>query len=775
MKIVLDTSKLFRFKFRENQNTKLGRFYSKLINFIYPNCDMIVTVGLTLIAFFVMFGFTVLDVYNTDFVLVGGDFTVSYLGSVFYRLDEWRWPIFTHMNLAYPYGISVHGTDGSPLLSLIFKVFHKFFGLSAETQFVGIWMLISYTLQAVFSVLIFRKAFKNKFLVIIGALFFVTAPIMLMRVFVHINLMCQFILLWAIYLWLNDKLTKNEWLAMGIILSLATLTCPYFLPMVGGFFFILILKKYWFDKEVRLGTILWGITCLACVFLFWFYLLGMVEKEQVLTSGGWRLFGLNLAALFNPIWSQSRVFSAITPRLKDDFDADNYFGFGLLILLIMFFPHIKHLFKMENLKKNALIALLLAGFFIYSLSSQVKYGTLVLVDYNPGPIIDWIGSVFRYSGRFFWPIWYLLAFFLIKTAGKTFPQFAYLLLPFLLVVQIWDLYPNYKGKSDYIRHPYTITHPFKSEEWDRLDKQYKNVFIFAHNDNYRDMWRWAIRHNKNVNYGFLNRPSSKTEKLVNQVRENILAGFVPFKEYFYLIDSDLSKRIDEAAKLNPSVEIIKSKIKNIDGFQILEYDEALAQEQENFKKVEIPVTHKYWTDTLVQTSPYRLYRNVDNKFTDYATILDFDDVALNLRWDKYGEEYFQKESDGRYHQVDHRVEPQKKKDKEPAAKEENNSQKADNNPQNADKGNNAQNANKADNAQNADKGNNPQNADKANNAAADNAQNADKGNNAQNADKANNAAVADNASNENNAKVVHEENNQNDKANKRKNRRRIHK
>ena len=53
----------------------------------------------------------------------GGDFTVSYLGSVFYRMDDWHWPIFTHTNLAYPYGISVHGTDGSPLMSLIFKVF----------------------------------------------------------------------------------------------------------------------------------------------------------------------------------------------------------------------------------------------------------------------------------------------------------------------------------------------------------------------------------------------------------------------------------------------------------------------------------------------------------------------------------------------------------------------------------------------------------------------------------------------------------------------------
>ena len=65
-----------------------------------------------------------------------------------------------------------------------------------------------------------------------------------------------------------------------------------------------------------------------------------------------------------------------------------------------------------------------------------------------------------------------------------------------------------------------------SEEWDRLDKEYDNIFIFAHNENYRNMWRWAIKHKKNVNYGFLNRPSKKTMKLVEETKEQILSGYI---------------------------------------------------------------------------------------------------------------------------------------------------------------------------------------------------------------------------------------------------------
>ena len=100
--------------------------------FIRCNADILITVGITICAYLYLFGLLSLNIYNLDFVTKGGDFTVSYLGSVFYRMDEWRWPIFTHANLAYPYGISVHGTDGSPLLSLIFKFFHKAFGKSLQ-------------------------------------------------------------------------------------------------------------------------------------------------------------------------------------------------------------------------------------------------------------------------------------------------------------------------------------------------------------------------------------------------------------------------------------------------------------------------------------------------------------------------------------------------------------------------------------------------------------------------------------------------------------------
>lgn len=617
--------------------------------FIRCNMDILVTVGITICAYLYLFGLLSLNIYNIDFVTKGGDFTVSYLGSVFYRMDEWRWPIFTHTNLAYPYGISVHGTDGSPLLSLIFKFFHKAFGMSPEVQFVGVWMFFCYILQAIASVLIFRHAFKNKFYIVVASLFFVSAPIMMTRVFVHINLMCHFIVLFTLLLYLNNRLTKKEWIWMGVLFSFAILTCPYFLPIISGFFFILMYQKFWIEKTLSIKNLVKGLLFLAGVFGFWFYLLGMVSTEQNLASGGWRTLGLNLTALFNPIWSQSQIFNTLTPDA--DFDADNYFGFGLLILLLVSFPSVKRLFSSENLKRNYPLALLLLGLTLFALSSQIKLGTAVVLDYKPGPLIDWLGNVFRYSGRFFWPVWYLLAFFVIKRFVMRFPKGAFVFLPLLLIVQVWDLYPTYKSKSDFLYISPKEPLPMVSPEWDRLNKEYENIFIFAHNENYRNMWRWAIKNKKNVNYGFLNRPSKKTMKLVEDTKEQILSGYVADKTYFYLIDDPFMKTIEEASEHNPDVAILKGLIKNIDGFNILEYSEDLMKEREAFAEVKIPVKHRYWEDTVVQISKYRAYRDVDGKFTDYASIVKFDDKELILKWDKYGIEEFEKNaSDGKYHQ-----------------------------------------------------------------------------------------------------------------------------
>lgn len=625
---------------------------TNLIDYSKKNWDMLATLLITLVAFFVVFSFRTLDINDVDWAVRGGDFSVTYFGSVFYRLDEWRWPIFTHMNLGYPFGISVHGTDGSPLMSLIFKVFHKFFGMRADANFVGIWILISYILQAVASVLIFRHAFKNKFLIVVASLFFVSAPIMLMRVFVHINLMPHFILLFSMLIWLNDKLGKKQWIYMGIIYSLAMVICPYFLPMCTVFFFLLWYKKVCQEKTISWKSLGLGIAFLSAVLVFWYYMLGMFGTTSLkdLSGGGWQTGALNVTALFNPIWSKSQFFNNLTPKAM--FDNDNYFGLGLLILLILCIYEVLALFKKKNLKKHWMMALVLAALVLFAMSNRIKMGDTLILSYNPGPFVEWLGGTFRYSARFFWVVWYLLAYFIIKTGYKKFGKKMYWILPLLLIVQIWDLYPSYKMKSDFIWNARPVPLDTVSPEWDRLAKQYDKVFIFAHNRNYRGIWRWAIKHNKKVNYGFLNsRWTAKPVELVNERKDEILSGYVSDPSYFYVIDDELMKRIDEMAKNNPNVAKLKTHIQHIDKYDILEYSEELTPPLVSFAPKKIPVIHQYWQDTLVMPTQYRIYRELASGYKDLGSVGRFDDEMLIINWDRYPPEEFKKGKDGKYYQM----------------------------------------------------------------------------------------------------------------------------
>lgn len=619
------------------------------------NCDFVLTIGMTLVVFYLMFGFDILMWNNTNFVNRGGDFSVSYMGSVFYRLDEWRWPVFTHMNLAYPFGISVHGTDGSPLLAFIFKILHKVFGVSPQAQFVGIWMLVSYVMQAYVSVLIFRHAFKNKWLITIGALFFVSSPIMLHRVFVHINLMPHFILLFAILMWMNNRLGRKEWIYMAVLFSLAFLTCPYFLPMQAVFFGMLIYRQWIEEKKLRFLSVVKGILFLAAVSLFWFYMLGMLSTGQQLSSGGWRLYGMNLATFICPTWGVPRIFRCQIPQDQfGNFDYDNYFGFGVFILFVLFFFHVKDLFRRENLRQHWLLSLALAGLFLFALSPQIRYMNATLVEYDPGQWINWIGDIFRYSGRFFWPIWYLLVFFLLKTAGKSFGKNAWFILPLFLFIQVWDLYPLFIDKVNFFKTSNSseglVT--LQSPRWEELAQKYDNVFVFDF-IGYEMAWKWAMQYNKNVNYGFLNRPTPKAKEMVDAVRQQILSGYISpqYKDYFFVLNPKVMTQIEELARLNPDMQKIKYAIEQIDGVYILEYNPDFAEITQSFAQATIPVAHQYWSDHLSQVSPYRIYRLMPDGKKDYATILEFNNDVLNLQWDEWGKELFRRQNDGWYHLV----------------------------------------------------------------------------------------------------------------------------
>ena len=87
-------------------------------------------------------------------------------------------------------------------------------------------------------------------------------------------------------------------------------------------------------------------------------------------------------------------------------------------------------------------------------------------------------------------------------------------------------------------------------------------------------------------------------------------------------------RINDVAKVNPDVAKLKSQIRRVSTYDILEYDATLQPVMMSFSEQKIKVNHRYWQADLIMTSKHRLYRVLEKGDKDYATITRHDDILV---------------------------------------------------------------------------------------------------------------------------------------------------
>jgi len=124
------------------------------------------------IAFVCIYGVEVLDTGNTLWLENAGDLTQHYTGWTFFRDSEWSIQIGLFNSLSYPNYASIVFTDSIPIFAVFFKIIS---GILPETfQYMGIFGIMCYILQGVFSFTLLRKFIKNKFYSIIRKYIFYT-------------------------------------------------------------------------------------------------------------------------------------------------------------------------------------------------------------------------------------------------------------------------------------------------------------------------------------------------------------------------------------------------------------------------------------------------------------------------------------------------------------------------------------------------------------------------------------------------------------------------
>ncbi len=518
-----------------------------------------------------IFGYEIILPCNYDW-LMKDDLGTHFLGWNFFKNESWHFPL----GLIEKYGtesISVGYTDSIPLLALLFKPFS---GLLPENfQYFGLWIFSCFVLQGVFASLLLRTQTENGLLQVFGAFFFVISPILIIRTG-HPALCAHWIILSALWFYFREnRMTKPasvyfmRWL---LLIGVSALVHPYLTAMITPVALAFYAREYIINKVIRFNTLISHFAGLGiCILLLW-WAVGYFGFDNFSHYGakGFGDWSMNLLSPVNPNvgidkWPEnwSLIFNGWELYSPTQCDGFNYLGTGILILGGF---AIITLYRRRTFSTLLpMIPLLCVCFLMvtFALSNKIAIGDTIAFQYSlPKPLIIF-ASIFHSSGRFFWPVNYLITYCILGGIINGYPVKAALgLMIVCLVLQMIDSTSAYY-RAHSLLNEITWENQLNDEFWGSIEK-YKHIVLVPP---IRSKWPYlsfaflASKHNLSINTSYVARfnPDKIGEyrsNLFNNVKNELFK-----KDSLYVFNKESMESL-----LSPKV---RHQLKIIDGYYVL--------------------------------------------------------------------------------------------------------------------------------------------------------------------------------------------------------------
>lgn len=455
------------------------------------------------------------------------DSLTSWLGWVFFRHTPLlQWPIGANWNYGMELGSAIVFSDSIPLLAIVFKMIS--FGLPATFQYFGLWIWLCFVLQIFWAQQLLGLYLTQGWLIRIASLLFAIAPVFIWRLHGHYALMGQWLILAALYLYLSK--TPKSWL-WALLLSLSALTQAYLLMMVLLIWGAYLIQVRISGHKSMMSQLLESIALLS-ITLTVMWACGYFMLKSGVSTWGFGFYRMNLLSLIDPdtMWS---YFLIDQPSAAGDYEGFNYLGLGIIVLI----PIALYLWftkKPEKIKTNTFILLgLCIALLIYAVSNHIALGHYELLSYSiPGQWFQDFSNTFRNSGRFFWPVYYLIYLcVLVFICTRLTKPYAFIICLIALGIQIGD--GGAARQYFYQKHDLqkAAQEQITSPLWSNLLSPYSNLIVILPKNQGPDWQKIALlaaSNNKNVNVGYFARVDSSNEEqvrldLANQVLQNQLS------------------------------------------------------------------------------------------------------------------------------------------------------------------------------------------------------------------------------------------------------------
>lgn len=492
-----------------------------------------------LIAFIIVRGFAPLDPTNILW-LDERDRAMHTLGWWWFAMAPWGWPPgsspLNGLELANSVGLS----DSLPLFAFPFKLFAQW--LPERFQYWGYWELLCFVLQAVFAALIAHELKLSRPIALIAAMFCVFQPAFLMRLDVHMALAGHWTILAAIWLYLRRPTAFWAW---PVMLATVSAIHGYLLVMVFAIWAASLLSRLW-QRQYRIAPLLaelllTGLAILAVLWSVGIFMVGSVGSQ------GFGQFRMNLMGPFNPAF-----FQLIVPGVKVngfEWEGVNYMGLGIFVLIAIALVTLKPR-NLTSLLGPRWLPLVLAvfGMAVFALSNRVALGTWELFTIPLPEALEKFFSIFRSSGRMFWPLGYLIIFGLLAlVARQTRPVLALAIACLTLGLQLADIQ---KGpRALYIGPDRTGTEwrtMLTSPAWAALAPHYERVRaipIENEGPNWRELSYFAVTHKLPTDAIYLGRVDARAFKGAQVAAERAMATGDFDRGAIYGLESSAARRV----------------------------------------------------------------------------------------------------------------------------------------------------------------------------------------------------------------------------------------
>ena len=466
---------------------------------------VVAALALGLAGFLVLIGWQTLIPTNIGW-LDFADRAMHTLGWMFFREVPWGNPPGLSPDLGLELSNSIGLVDGLPLFAIPAKLLAAW--LPQPFQYWGDWLLICFLLQTLFAYFIARELGAGRLIALVAAAFVLITPAYMFRIQMHLALSGHWTILAALYLYIRCDSPPLWWRPLRVTLTAGI--HAYLLARVGGLWGAAIVERLLRQRMTGIEAI---VELLA----------GLVMATAVLWIGGFFLTGttgtygygdykLNLLWPFLTYKGWSAIFPDL-PHTKYDYEGLSFLGIGILALLVLSIASgaLAHLRSVGSRRWWPLVVVLI-GMMLFAVSANVHLGSIQLMKLSLPQTLETLASTFRSTGRFVWPLLYIITIGTVVMIGRRLR--VWFALPLVLVAfgaQVADSAPallTFANRLVPISESWKT--PLVSPFWQRAaDAGLKKIRVIPVVSNpgtdWKDLGYYAVNHHMGIDSVYLGR------------------------------------------------------------------------------------------------------------------------------------------------------------------------------------------------------------------------------------------------------------------------------